>query len=125
MFPNALQRLRLSLIGGAALAAEFATLGEVVLEYREPELPGEDSGRSAGRLIGEQGLPAVRPATAAARARLSRRGTVTAQGQTLAALDEALLDDGGLTPCAERVRAPSRQPRRRRPAPDARAQFCA
>ncbi|MGH2838118.1 MAG: hypothetical protein ACRDJY_07195, partial [Thermoleophilaceae bacterium] len=69
MFPTALQRLRLSLQGGVALAVEFATLGELVPEYREPELPGDDSGRSAGRLIREQGLPAVRPSTAAARAR--------------------------------------------------------
>ena len=78
MFPTALQRLRLSLQGGVALAVEFATLGELVPEYREPELPGDDSGRSAGRLIREQDRPAVRPSTAAARARLQQRGTVTA-----------------------------------------------
>ena len=108
MFPTALQRLRLSLRGGVALAVEFATLGELVPEYREPELPGDDSGRSAGRLIREQTLPAVRPSTAAARARLERRGTVTAVEPE----------------CAERLRAPSRQPRRRRPSPPAPAQPC-
>src|SRR5688500_10336690 len=107
MFPNALQHLRMSLRGGFALAVEFATLGELVLDA-EPELPrepahhGEDLGRSAGRLIGEQGLPAVRPSTAAARARLQQRGTVTAVEPE----------------CASRVRAPSREPRRRRPAPE-------
>ena len=109
MFPTALQRLRLSLRGGVALAVEFATLGELVPEYREPELPGDDSGRSAGRLIREQTLPAVRPSTAAARARLERRGTVTAVQPE----------------CAERLRAPSRQPRRRRPSPPAPPQACA
>ena len=108
MFPTALQRLRLSLRGGVALAVEFATLGELVPEYREPELPGDDSGRSAGRLIGEQARPAVRPSTAAARARLQQRGTVTAVEPE----------------CAERVRAPSRQPRRRRPSPPVPAQPC-
>lgn len=112
MFPIALQRLRMSLSGGLALAVEFATLGELVLDaeselseralLREPKgLSGEDQGRSAGRLIGEQGLPAVRPSTAAARARLQQRGTVTAVEPE----------------CASRVRAPSREPRRRRPAP--------
>jgi hypothetical protein len=109
MFPTALQRLRLSLRGGVALAVEFATLGELVPEYREPELPGDDSGRSAGRLIGERARPAVRPSTAAARARLQQRGTVTAVEPE----------------CALRVRAPSRQPRRRRPAPAVPPQACA
>ena len=108
MFPTALQRLRLSLKGGVALAVEFATLGELVPEYREPELPGDDSGRSAGRLIREQARPAVRPSTAAARARLQQRGTVTAVEPE----------------CAERLRAPSRQPRRRRPSPPVPAQPC-
>ena len=92
MFPIALQRLRVSLRGGVALAVEFATLGELVLEDAGPEPRGEDLGRSAGRLIGEQ----------------SPRGTVTAVEPE----------------CASRVRAPSREPRRRRPAPDAPAQPC-
>jgi hypothetical protein len=91
MFPIALQRLRVSLRGGIALAVEFATLGELVLE-EEPELCGEDQGRSAGRLIGEQSL----------------RGTVAAVEPE----------------CASRVRAPSREPRRRRPEPPAPAQAC-
>jgi hypothetical protein len=91
MFPIALQRLRVSLRGGIALAVEFATLGELVLDA-EPELHGEDQGRSAGRLIGEQSL----------------RGTVTAVEPE----------------CAERVRAPSREPRRRRPAPALPVQPC-
>jgi hypothetical protein len=108
MFPTPLQRLRMSLRGGVALAVEFATLGELVLEHDEPALAGEESGRSAGRLIGERALPAVRPSTAAARARLERRGTVTAVEPE----------------CAVRVRAPSRQPRRRRPEPPPPAQAC-
>ena len=94
--------------GGVALAVEFATLGELVPEYREPELPGDDSGRSAGRLIREQARPAVAPSTAAARARLQQRGTVTAVEPE----------------CASRLRAPSRQPRRRRLSPPVPAQPC-
>ena len=68
MFPTALQRLRLSLRGGVALAVEFATLGELVPEYREPELPGDDSSRSAGRLIRNELARGSPLSTAAARA---------------------------------------------------------
>jgi hypothetical protein len=98
----------MSLRGGVALAVEFATLGEVLLE--------EDQDRSsAGRLIGEP----LRDA--------ERRGTVTAgRGQTLADLDWEEVDPNGLIPpCGEsRVRAPSREPRRRRPEPEPAFQFC-
>jgi hypothetical protein len=83
MFPTALQRLRMSIKDGFGLAVEFATLGELLLE---------DSGQSAGRLIGEQSL----------------RGTVAAVEPE----------------CASRVRAPSREPRRRRLAPEPPAQPC-
>jgi hypothetical protein len=95
MFPVALQRLRVSLRGGVALAVEFATLGEVVLEHPDTVFRGENQDRSsAGRLIGEQ--------------RAERRGTVTAVQPE----------------CESRVRAPSREPRRRRPEPEPAFQFC-
>lgn len=126
MFPVALQRLRVSLRGGVALAVEFATLGELVLEHPEPELRGGNQDRSsAGRLIGEHRRPAVRPLTAAARAQLLAKQPASPAADE----DYSLATRGTVTAvepqCAEaRVRAPSREPRRRRPQPDAPQLFC-